>query len=429
MPTATKSHRVERQFDHHSAEFASNYSDELNEMAADFQVAYTPAWDGFWVLAGFEEINAAAGNWDVFSSAHDGIIGDPFVPRDLENLPRPLPFTRGGVNIPFSRTGAGIRFVPSECDPPMHTDIRRLEVPFFTPKAVRGHEEEVRRLVSEALDAVIETGSVELIMDFALRITTMITIGIVGFDKADWLDFALVVQETGARGGSEESRRRVLATRQKIVALVSERAKNPKGDVASALLAGSIQGTPVNEAEAATILNGLTFAATDTTTATLAHMMIYLSGNPSDRQRLIDNPMLIPNAIDEILRYNSPFFGTSRTVMKDIELGGQELKAGEMAMLGYAAGNRDPRKFEDPNTINFDRPNAKDHLAFGAGPHRCLGAPLARMELRIMIEEILKRIPDFHIAQADIVPYADKAFNGFESVRATFTPRERVSIS
>ncbi|SCK42709.1 Cytochrome P450 [Variovorax sp. HW608] len=429
MSIEIKTPRVERHFDHHSREFASNYSNELNEMAADFPVAYTPAWNGFWMLAGFEEVNAAADNWPVFSSAHDGIEGDPFVSRDLANLPEPLPFQRRGVSIPFSKLGTGVRFVPSECDPPMHTDIRRLEVPFFTPKAVRGHDEEVRRLVTEALDSVIETGSVELIMEFALQITTKVTIGIIGFDKADWLDFALAVHEMGARPGSQEAGRRVVETRKKLAALVAERAKEPKNDVASALLAGSIQGTPVSEAEAATILNGLTFAATDTTTSTLAHMMIYLSVNPTHRQRLIDDPTLIPNAIEEILRYNSPFFGTSRTVMNDIELGGQKLKAGDAVMLGFAPGNRDPRKFEEPETIKFDRANAKDHLAFGAGPHRCLGAPLARLELRIMIEEILKRIPDFHIATDDIVPYADKSFNGFESVRTTFTPGKRVSTS
>jgi cytochrome P450 len=424
QPTTAPDGRVEIDFDHLDPDYSDNWSPRLNQLSR-CPVAHSSHHEGFWMVTGHEELKAAASDWEHFSSLHDGIDGDAFAERDKTAYPAPRT-PRGGSTIPDASLA---RMVPSEADGPMHTDIRRLEVPFFTPKAVRSHEAQIRAYVDEALDGVIESGRIDFAADFGRVIPTKVTISVIGFDPDEWADFAAVVHAMNLHGifSPEFPFDALFATQARVLELVKQRREDPRDDVASALTKGSVLDSPVTDEEAATILNGLTFAATDTTTSALLHSLRWLSAHPEERALLQREPERIPAAIEEFLRYYSPFFGVARTVAADTELGGQSLAEGDRVMLTYAAANRDERVFDDPDRVDLARANASEHVAFGAGPHRCLGAPLARLELRIMLERVLERLPDFHVLEDQVVEYPIKSsINGIDQLPATFTPGARV---
>lgn len=423
-PVTSPEGRIEIDFDHLDPDYSAHWSDRLNQLAT-CPVARSSHHGGFWMVTGHDEVKAAASDWEHFSSLHDGIDGDAFAERDKLAYPQPRT-PRGGSTIPDASIA---RLVPSESDGQMHTDVRRLEVPFFTPKAVRSHEAQIREYVDAALDEVAETGRIDFAADLGRVVPTKITISVIGFDPDEWPDFAAVVHAMNLHGiySPEFPFDALFATQAKVLELVRERRAHPRNDVASALTQGTILDSPVSDEEAATILNGLTFAATDTTTSALLHSLRWLSAHPEERALLQREPARIPAAIEEFLRYFSPFFGVARTVAADTELGGQSMSEGDRVMLTYAAANRDQRTFDDPDRVDLQRANASEHLAFGAGPHRCLGAPLARLELRIMIERVLERLPDFVVLENEVREYPIKSsINGIDKLPATFTPATRV---
>jgi cytochrome P450 len=166
----------------------------------------------------------------------------------------------------------------------------------------------------------------------------------------------------------------------------------------------------------------LLFGGLDTTMAAASNALLYLSEHSDLRQQLIDKPALIPNAVDEFLRFEAPVHAFARNVTVDTEVGGQQIRAGERVYMLWASANRDPDQFENPDDVNFER-KANRHLSFGIGAHRCLGAQLARMELQIMLEEILRRMPDFEIDVQQVRhPTSVTIIWGRTALPTTFTP-------
>jgi len=425
MTTTDNSARTAKQapiehWDHNAPVTLAEVRERQNRYAAETPIVWNTAYGGFWVISGYEETNAAYSDWETFSSLHDGVEGDPFAKRDIGLYPEDRT-PRTGLSIPEQPS----RFVPTECDGPMHTQIRRLEAPFFTPKAVRSHEDFVRHHTIEAIESVRASGEIDFAADIAHVIPVKVASELIGKGIPDWRTLSDTVNLMMLHPASspEFPMEQFRSMQAQILELVTRRKDDPQEDVASALMKGTIFDVPVEPAEAQTILNGLTFGSTDTTATTFLHAVQWLSDNPEERDRLRQDPSLIPGAIEEFLRLYTPGLAIARTVTRDVEFFGYEFKEGQRVLLLNSAANRDPRKFEDPLTMKFGRENVRDHIAFGSGPHRCLGAPVARLELRIIFEELLQRIPDFEIVKDEVVEYPHKGGTlGFAKVPARFTP-------
>ena len=204
--------------------------------------------------------------------------------------------------------------------------------------------------------------------------------------------------------------------------MLTERAKNPTGDIISALATGTVLGEPLELDAGESMMNALVFGGFDTTVSLAASALIYLTQHPEQAERVRTDGAYRKNAIEELLRFFPPVAGLARTAVQDTEILGQPIARGERVYMWFAAANRDPVHFADPDTIDLERVNARDHVAFSAGNHRCLGSPLAKLELDAMLETILTRLPSLRIEPDSVVGYPSiGGVKGYIAVPATFT--------
>jgi cytochrome P450 len=261
-----------------------------------------------------------------------------------------------------------------------------------------------RRLVEETAPH----GSCNFVKEFALRFPTEAFLGVVGIDLAH-ADQFLVWVEDFFRGfgadpdGLEPMAKALDGIREYWVVALDERRGEPAprpGDLASHLLHSTVDDRPLTDAEMLDMLTVLVLAGLDTTRAELGYMFKHLATHPEDRQRLIDEPHLIPSAVEEVLRFYTIVFGDGRKVTRDVDFYGAALKKGDMVYGLVSGANRDPRAYERASEFVIDR-KRNHHMGFANGPHRCLGAHLARREMQLAVQEWLRVIPDFHVATDD----------------------------
>ncbi len=292
-------------------------------------------------------------------------------------------------------------------DPPLHTRVRKLLAPAFTPRALSVLEPRFTVLVDGLLDAAERRGSMDLIADFAAALPVEIIGDMLGVPRADreplrgWSLAILgalepVLTPEVEKLGNDSVTEFSLYLRD----LIRHRRANPRvDDVLTALIAGTVDGEAMNENELIHNCIFLLNAGHETTSNLIGNGVAALLDNPAERTKLRDNPALIETAVEEFLRYESSNQLGNRRATKDVEIGGETLKAGSFITLGIGAANRDPAQFPDPDKLDIARtPNR--HLAFGAGAHACAGMTLARMEGRIAIGQLLLRFPDLHCAEA-----------------------------
>jgi cytochrome P450 len=294
--------------------------------------------------------------------------------------------------------------IPLQVDPPIHTQYRRLLNPRFVPREIEKIEPDVRSLVRTVLDRFADRGHCDFHDEFATPLPSGIFLALAGLPLSDlptflrWrdntirpdvepgdLEGAAAIRESTAREVSEYFRE----------AIALKRAE-PDDRLLSQIVHATIDGRELSETELLGIAHLLLLGGLDTVTATLDCMIVYLANHPDRRQMLIDNPSRIPAAIEELLRWETPVMIVPRAVKQDMELGGVSLQAGDGVTLVLGAAHLDDEEFADPE-VDFGRiPNK--HVAFGGGHHLCLGAHLARLELRVALEELHARIPNYRIA-------------------------------
>lgn len=333
----------------------------------------------------------------------------------------------GGIAVPVSPIPA---VIPDEQDQPAWQGYRSFLNRRFAPKAA-----EERRAIAEGfartlMDRVIEAGRFDIVDDFTNPLPALMTMELLGFELDNWNDFALPVHRWVyvPRHGKEfdDVVAGINAIRARIMDGAAERRRDPRDDLLSYIANGAIDGRPLTDEEIQQMTLNIIFGGVDTTTALTANVLRYLSQNPADRQRLIDDPAMIPVAREEFVRFYSPVHGLARNAAEDMDFNGWRFLKGDKVLLSYASGNRDEAVFDNPDTIQIDRfPNR--HIGFGAGMHRCLGSFFARVMFEAMLKEVLLRIPDYQVIEAEAVPYPTIArINGWITMPATFTPGRKL---
>ena len=350
-----------------------NIFDTYKELRNRCPVGRSEEHGGFWFLMKSEDIFAAEQSPDTFSVTPSMLL-PPF-----------------GTDMPL---------IPIDIDPPEHTQYRRVLLPLFTPQAVAKLDEGMHRTARELATEVAAHDVVDVSAGFARPMPTIIFSRLAGFPEADWPKFDrwvddIIYERTVDPERAWKAGREVM---DYFDALLKARAEQrDTGDIISRLLSTEIHGRKLTHDELLSYCYLLFVAGLDTTAWAIRSSLWYLAQNPDAQARLRENPDLIPTAAEEFLRTLSPVQAMARTCKKDTEISGQAIRTGDRVVLVFGAGNRDPEVYENPDEIAVDRENNR-HLAFGGGIHRCLGSNLGRRELVIALEEFLRVVGDFSLA-------------------------------
>ena len=317
-------------------------------------------------------------------------------------------------------------------DPPVHTRFRKLVNLAFSMPRVNALEAGMREKVSGLIDGFIARGECEFVADFCVPLPIQIISEQLGFapsehaDVKRWSDaFADRLGQLISRERELECAREVVEFQHAVKVKIDARRAQPMDDLLSDIVHASADGeAPLNDAEILSIAQQLMVAGNETTTHALAGGMVHLIQNPDQVAKLRAEPKLIGNMVEEVLRLETPTAAMWRVVTRDCELGGHAFKAGSMVMLRYAAANRDPAKFPDPDRFDVERSNARAHIAFGRGPHMCVGNMLSRKEMAVAFELLLARIDDFALKPGTELRVAPNVLlRGFVEVPMTFAKR------
>ncbi len=293
--------------------------------------------------------------------------------------------------------------IPLQVDPPDHAPYRRLLDPEFSPKKMAALEADARRIVNGLIDGFVDRGACDFHEDFATPLPSSIFLALMGLPQADlprflrWRDETIRPDAETLEEAAEIRDRVGTEITEYFVQALAERRAAPDDTLISRIAVAEIEGRELTEEERLGICHLLLLGGLDTVTATLDCMVLHLAREPERRRAIVDDPSIVPAVVEELLRYETPVTMVIRVVKQDCEVGGVQLHAGDHVTLLIGASNLDPAQFADPELADFAR-EANRHLAFGGGPHRCLGSHLARLELRVAIEELHRRIPDYRVA-------------------------------
>ncbi len=292
-------------------------------------------------------------------------------------------------------------------DPPDHTRLRRLVSSAFTPRAVAGLEPWIRQVTDRLLESVDATAGFDLIDALAFPLPIAVICHLLGVPAEDQAKFGAwggeivtALEPQSAPNGESLTRAAELAVTAYLQELVCKRRADPDDSLLSALIAAEEEGDRLSSAELVSTALLLLVAGFETTVNLIGNGTVALLGEPQQWARLHEEPALVPAAVEELLRYDSPVQMTSRLATEDVEVDGAVIPKGASVILAIGGANRDPGVFDEPDVLRIDRPEASRHLAFSLGMHHCIGAVLAPLEGRIAIEELTRRYPTLAIAGA-----------------------------
>ena len=295
--------------------------------------------------------------------------------------------------------------IPLQIDPPEHSKYRKLLDPLFAPRRIAPLEDRIRTLASDLIDKVIDAGTCDYNAAFAEPFPSTVFLELLGLPVSRTAEF-LALKDGIIRPPAktpEERLEMIAATGQEIYRVLEEvidaRAEEPRDDFISGFLTAEVDGHALTRDDIVDIGYLFFLAGLDTVTASLDCMYAYLAQHPDQRRRLADDPSLIPHAIEEMLRWETPVPGVIRMATEDTEVSGCPISKGQQVVALLGSANTDERVWDHADSVDFDR-EVNKHYTFGGGVHRCLGSHLARLELRVALEEWHRRIPDYELACA-----------------------------
>jgi len=335
---------------------------------------YTPHDRGHWVVAKAELARDMLRQPDKFSSHPRHNVANQRKPRTL----------------------------PNQSDPPEHTQLRRIVNGFFSPDGIRPLEAEIRALACELIEGVLERGGCEFVAEIAQIFPVEIFLRMAGAPLGD-RPMLSAIADRFTRSPEVQDRLAALEDLARYLqVLIDEREREPKDDLVSLVVQGRVDGRPLDAEEKIGMVTLLFLGGLDTVAASLSFFMAFLADHPGHCRELTEDSALIPQAVEELARVHG-VAGTERGVTQDMHYAGVDLKAGDRLVFPAHIYGLDNDWVEDPDRVDFHRP-VSAHLVFGSGPHRCLGSHLARLEMRVFLEEWLARIPSFRRASGGDVP-------------------------
>lgn len=396
---------IEHHFDLHSPELAADLHPTLARARQLCPVARSDAHDGgYFVATKYDDVLRVAQDWETWSNALGITVPGPA--RDD---------AKGGGGRP------GMLILPVGVDPPVQRTFKRLINRHLTPTAVAAWEDDTRALVNRLIDGFIDDGECDFMEAFARPLP-----GAAFFELAlhapredleqvnEWATLASLTTDPGSAAARTQLGGWVHGF------LAARRAGEPRGDIVDAVIHAEVDGRPITDVEAIGTVMLLVFGGLDTTAGVLGMSMERFCAEPAIPELLRARPELIPQAVEELLRLDGSFIAIGRTARHDTELGGCPVRAGERVMLYWASANRDEDEFDRPDEFDVAR-DANRHLAFGAGPHRCAGSHLARMNLRVAYEELTRRLGDLRLQPGAAIEYHSAMSRTPKAVPITFT--------
>lgn len=356
---------------------------------------------GFWALSRHADVLNGFKEWTRFSS-------------------------RNGVSLDLDAFHANAETTMSflAMDPPRHDRLRALVSRAFTPRRVTELEPHVRALARHYLDEIGTSGDCDFIRDFAAKLPMDVISEMIGVPAADrarlreWADL-VVHRDEGVQSLPPAAAQSALRMLHYFTEMLSDRKQRPRNDLTGALIAAEIDGDRLADREIIGFLFLMVVAGNETTTKLLGNALYWLWRHPSERDRLRADPALVPRWVEETLRYDNSTQALARVVATDTELHGEKLRSGDRLVLLLGAANRDERVFPDPDRYDLLR-DTSSSLAFGQGVHFCLGASLARLEGRVALEEVWKRMPDYEIDPTGLVRVHSVNVRGFAALPIAF---------
>jgi len=388
-------HWCAHHFDYLDPDLGASLPATLARMRAHCPVAHSDSYDGFWVITRYEDVLAVAQDWQSFSSAH-------------------------GLSVIPSK--GVVRNLPVEADPPEQRIFKKLINPYFTPAAVAPYEAPTRALVTRLIDAFIGDGECDFMAAFARPLPSLAFFDLALNAPAEDLEHVAYLASKSSTPNDPEAGECWAGLYAWIKAFVADRRDAPpRGDVVDGVVNATIDGRPITEDEVIGTVQLLILGGLETTAGALGQMLNRLCAEPGIPAQLRANPERIPAAVEELLRLDSPFIAVGRTAMADAVVGGERIGPGDKVLLYWASANRDEGEFADADRFDLDRARNR-HFAFGVGPHRCAGSNLARLNLRIALEELVGRLDDLRLAEGAEVHWHSTLTRSPLALPITFTP-------
>ena len=385
-------------FDHTDPEWVADPYPIWDELRARCPVAHSDRYGGTWLPVRHDDVAAVAYDTEHFTS-RSVVVSE--VRPGPDDLPAPI-----GLAPPITS------------DPPFHALARRLLLPAFAPKPIEALEPFTRELCVELLDATAGERQFDVAVDYAQHIPLRVIVRMLGFPQEDadlFRRFIRMVLEDVDQ--SAEERQAIVDEGELdayIDARIAEHLADPQDDLTTFLLEAELDGNKLDPDHVRGTMVLLMIAGIDTTWSAIGASLWHLAQNPADRRRLAAEPELMGTAVEEFLRAYAPVT-MARLVATDFDFDGRQMKEGDWLLLPFPAANRDPEQFPDADKVLIDRAENR-HSAFGLGIHRCIGSNLARMELRVALEEWMKRYPDFELVDPTEVTWSAGQVRGPRTV-------------